>query len=493
MKPRLNSSIPIALAVSAALALSACSTPPTRAGQEIDPITLSSETVGPQTVGGDVLARLVETTSAGAVQVTDPKGASYSEDNEGDIIEALQAGTFDISVLRADRLATAGAASLGVLQTPFLVTTDAQAAKIAADPVADDLMADLDDIGLIGIALVPGGLRHPFGYNKALYGPNDYEGETINTRYGSGIEAILAALGATVDHSIDEREDKARSGELRGIEVSFQQQAAVDRPAVVTSNVVLYEKFDVVVVRSETWNGMTSAQQASLRSAAVAAGLSALAARDTEAKGLERWCSLSQAASVVATDEQLTQLKAALQPLIDANLSAPGAADIAKQLSELGAGTSAPAGISCGTLDADGSVASGSAVEDASEFQVTRQGPQDVLDGVWRIEADLQAMLDAGLSAGDAGANAGVWTLTIVDHIADVDQPNGPNCAADFAFAGDAVSIAWEVPGNDECYGHSIGTFRRDGDVVTFNWEKNQDYDVLLDQVMFADGMHKIG
>ena len=42
-------------------------------------------------------------------------------------------------------------------------------------------------------------------------------------------------------------------------------------------------KFDVIVVRSKVWNGLTSAQQDTLRSAGVKAGQDALAARDTEA------------------------------------------------------------------------------------------------------------------------------------------------------------------------------------------------------------------
>jgi len=45
---------------------------------------------------------------------------AYSDaDNEGDILKAVQAGTFDVTVLRAGRLADAGATSLAPLQIPF--------------------------------------------------------------------------------------------------------------------------------------------------------------------------------------------------------------------------------------------------------------------------------------------------------------------------------------------------------------------------------------
>jgi hypothetical protein len=502
MNTQLFSRITITVTMATALACTACDSPPTRSGQATDPVTLSSETTGAGGVGGDVLDHLVENTAASAVRVAKPTGGVYSDDGEGDILKAMQAGVFDLAVLRSDRLAMAGAKSLAILQTPFLVTTEGQAAKIAADPVATDLMAGLDHIGLTGIALVPGGLRHPFGYGSALYGPADYKGTTINTRYGTGVDAIVSALGATPDHSTGiPRSDKSKTGQLRGIEVAYQQLGAVDRPAVVTSNVTLYTKFDVVVVRSKVWNGLTAAQKAELRTAAVKAGHDAVAARDTEVGGLDRWCGMPSAASVVATAEQVQQLHAALQPLINEEISATDAGDLAKRLAALGQGTTSPTGKECGSVDAKvgsttDSIPSGTSPSDTSDdpYRVTRQGPQDVLDGVWRMVADKQKILDAGFSAADAGANAGIWTMTVKDHIATVDQPNvTTDCTWDFAFNGNAVSIDMGAQGNDACFGHMIGTFKRDGKVVTFNFEKEKDYDVGLDNVMFAQGMQKIG
>jgi TRAP-type C4-dicarboxylate transport system substrate-binding protein len=483
----------ITITVATAMGFVACGDPPTRSAQSTDPITLSSETTGIGGVGGDVMAHLVEDTATAAVRVTEPKGGTYSDDNEGDIIKAMQAGQFDVSVIRADRLAMAGATSLTILQTPFLVTSEEQAAKIAADPVVNDLVADLGDIGLTGIALVPGGLRHPFGYGSALYGPDDYKGAVINTRFGSGVEAMVIALGATSDHSAEGiRSGKVESGELRGIDVSLLQPGAVDRPAVVTSNVTFYTKFDVVVVRSKLWDGLTGAQQDELRAAAVKAGQDAIAERDTEASGLDRWCSSQSSASVIATPDQVKQFHVTLQPVIDAATSASG--DIAKHLADLGKGTTSPAGKECGSLENSPESASDTVNTTAVSYEVTRLGPQDVLDGTWRMVTDRQKILDLGGSVADADLNAGIWTMTIKDHIATVDQPNfTADCTWDFAFNGDAISINEGAQGNDNCGGHMIGTFKLDGDKVTFEFELESDYDVSLDNAMFALGMQRLG
>ena len=128
-----------------ALVVAGCGgAPPALSGQAAEPIALSSATSGAGGVGGDVLAELVEQSTDEAVRIKSPTIEPQGDDAEGDIIDALATGAADVSVVRADRLATAGAASLSVLQIPLLVTNLELADKIAADPLAEDLMADLD-------------------------------------------------------------------------------------------------------------------------------------------------------------------------------------------------------------------------------------------------------------------------------------------------------------------------------------------------------------
>src|SRR3954451_11923665 len=200
-----------------ALSCAACGgAPPSRSGQATDPVELTSETRGAGSVGGDVLTQLVEDTAAAAVRVGAPPERSYSDaDNEGDILKAMQAGDFDVSVLRAGRLADDGATSLAPLQIPFLVTNEEPAARIAASTVADELMAGLSKIGLTGLALVPGGLRHVIGYEKPIVVPDELSGAVVNTRPGDASEAVVTALGGTFDHSTAAaREGKVHDGDL---------------------------------------------------------------------------------------------------------------------------------------------------------------------------------------------------------------------------------------------------------------------------------------
>ena len=480
----------IAACTVAAFALaSACAGPPSRTGSVADPVTIRSVYGnGPGGVGADVLEQLVAASSGSPVTVE--RGAvlpdaTTSLDEEGDSLAALRAGRHDLSVIRADRFVTAGVTSLAALQVPFLVQSPVHAVRVADDALAADLMAGLAKIDLVGLALVPGGLRHPFAYGgEPLLVPADYRGSAFNTRMGAGVEEMFAAVGATVDHSVaSERSDKVRARLIAGIETSVQQLQAVERPAVLTSNVTLYSKYDVVVVRRQAYDGLTAAQQRELAALARKAGRAAYEKRPTEQTGLQRWCTLTNAASVQATSAQVAALEAAMAPAADRAKADPTTAALVARIEALGTGTAPSPGITCGTP--------GAAVRDMA-YRVKPVGDQTVLDGVWRVDVRPEPMRAAGVPEDKIAINIGVWTFTLENGRGTVDQPTGDDCEVQFTFAGRRVTMDFAVAGNANCGGLALGTFRRDGDVVSFRWEKDIDEELALDNAFFAGGMHKI-
>jgi hypothetical protein len=95
-------------------------------------------------------------------------------------------------------------------------------------------------------------------------------------------------------------------------------------------------------------------------------------------------------------------------------------------------------------------------------------GDQTVLDGVWRVHARRADMLAAGVDSRTADSNVGTWTFAIHDGDAHVNPPKGPHCLMKFVFAkGRKVYLNAEI---DRCGGFAIGTYKRDGRAVTFNW-----------------------
>ncbi len=262
----------------------------------------------------------------------------------------------------------------------------------------------------------------------------------------------------------------------------MQQAQAVDLPAVQTANVTLYEKFDVAVVRRDTWDGLTATQRDELLEAFDVAAKKAVGSRMSEKGGQASWCRTPGATTVLANRSQLASLHDALDPITDRLAEDPDTARALDRMRQLGAGTVDPTPLACSPV----------MPEAAADYYVPPMGSQRVLDGLWRLEVDEQALLDAGASPHDAYVNAGVWEFRINDGYADGTQPLGQRCNGQFSFDGAQVSVDFGVHGVEDCEGLMRGTFRIEGNRVFFDWQKEHEYDLMLDQVMFAPGMVRI-
>ena len=399
------------LALCLALAtLTACTGEPlSRTGATTDPVTLTAVWgQGPEAMGGDVHSHLIAGTDDAAVRVVED-GPQIVGDTSAELhaVESLRAGDADITVVRAGVLQMLGADSLAPLGAPFVVTNNDQATAIAEDDeLSEQLLSSLDDLGLVGLGLVPGGLRHPFAYgSQPLLGAEDYRDQVINVREDAGVLAILDQLGARADHSVDSERNRAAGTRLRGIEVSLQQLGAVTLPAVQSANVTLYAKFDVGIVRQETWNGMSAAQRRGPPGRLPSGGDRRHGDSDNRGRGSGGVVRDRLGSERARHGHELASLRRALDPITDRLAENPDAARVLDRMRELGIGTTDPSPSACRSKPP----------ESTSEFYVTPKGNQNVLDGLWRIEVDQQDLLDAGISPQDALANAGVWEFRIED------------------------------------------------------------------------------
>jgi TRAP-type C4-dicarboxylate transport system substrate-binding protein len=479
----MNTIIRTALVYTSVIAalVAGCGNPTTRTGATAQPVTLRPATGGGPGVGNDVMDALALATKDGSVHVADPPDADQMTPGADRTLELLTTGAADIGVIRSGALVAAGAGSLKGLQAPFIVVNNEQAAALAADPIAETAMADLSRVHLVGLALVPGGLRHPFGYgNKPLLGASDYRSVTIAVPMvqDAGVEAMMAALGATVDHSIgEERTAKVKDGRLRGIDVSLHQYGAVDLPAVVTTNVTFYTKFDVIVVREALWQSLTATQQAELKSAAAAVRVSAPAARGSEQSVFADWCQEPGAGAARANDTELQSLHRALDPITTALESDPVAKIVIDRMRALHAGTTdEPTDLTCAPHQPS-----------ATTWRNLKPvGDQTVLDGTWRFTPTEAELIKAGLSESDARDNAIVWEMTLKNGNGTATVGGGGHtCHWIFTFAG--TKVLFDHTQGNSCGGMAAGTYERTGDVATFHWAEADDaYSLSLNQGIFA-------
>jgi TRAP-type C4-dicarboxylate transport system substrate-binding protein len=461
----------------------ACSDPPGKTGGPIVPIALRATPTGlTDTPGRDLLEGIREKAgllSNGAVTIAvgDLPSGDQADDQDGAAIQSVRDGGSDLAVVRAAAFSAVGDTEFAALQAPFLIDNEEQAARVAADPIADEMLASLGQIGLVGLAVAPSGLRHPVGWNTPLVALSDYRGATINTRPGIEIDRLFAAFGAKTDHSVgDERIAAAGAGTLRGIEVSLLQTPIGGAPATMTANVVLYTKFDVVIVNRKVYDGLSRTQRDVLRRAVSIALPDTLAARPSEAAAHATWCARDGVASVLASQSELADLKNASKSVITDLERDTFTKRAIGQIQALTIGTTQVALAPC----------SGPVLEPS---QVVAAGDQSGLDGTWRWETTRQDLLDAGVPTAEVEKDVGVYTFVLRNGELSGDTPTG-RCYGAYKINGNRFAWAWVADGL--CGGDFEGRFTRKGDHLTFTFGPN-DQNAAFYRGVFKGGLVRIG
>src|SRR5918995_389263 len=79
---------------------------------------------------------------------------------------------------------------------PFLVDSVALEARILESPLAAEMLAGIDDAGVVGLGVLPGALRRPIGFRSATSAADDYRDAAVGIRPSRIVERTFRALGA---------------------------------------------------------------------------------------------------------------------------------------------------------------------------------------------------------------------------------------------------------------------------------------------------------
>src|SRR6478609_2741302 len=214
-------------------------------------------------------------------------------------------GTWEMGLVPGRAWDVLGVDSLRALNAPFVITSEAALQAVLDSDVRGDLLAGLPEAGVTGLDLFPDQLRHPFGFDRALLGADDYSGQSIRAPTSDTVREVFAALGAaTTDADPD-------SGTQRGDESSY----SLAQGHIATSNVTFYPKTDTLVIRTAVRHRLRDDQWTLLHEAA-AATRDWLFARDASDRSLAAAFCTNGGAIVTATAAQLSGLKHAVAPLV---------------------------------------------------------------------------------------------------------------------------------------------------------------------------------
>lgn len=229
----------------------------------------------PDTPVVERFASAVEDLSDGSMRVEvvwEAGGDSSDPDGfEKGVVRLVQNGKLDLGWIAARAWDTVGVRSFQALQAPFLVTDQELLTQVLAGSMADEVIAGLGDVGLVGLGLYPDGLRYPLGYKAPMTSLKDFDGADIRLVPSKATEALVRALGGRPVYGLtgDALDTAIAKGDVDGTETSLALAASVaPKGSVVTGNVVLFPRVNTLFAGQDLLSSLSDEQEAILAAAA---------------------------------------------------------------------------------------------------------------------------------------------------------------------------------------------------------------------------------
>lgn len=332
-------------------------------------------------------------------------------------------GELDLGMIPARAWDSLGVTTLQALHAPFLVTSEALMDSVLRDDIVGDMLAGLDEVGVVGLALVPESLRHLFFYGEPVATAAQFEGLRVRVPRSETVYALFDALGAIPDdyanwnppHNGQESEGPAAA------ESSFAWASQLPGTAALTAigNLPLLPKINTLVAHRGQFGRLTETHREILMAAAHRTSTWALETRSTTAEAAKAFCG-GGGRVVAAADDEVAAMQLAAGPVtseLERDATTRGMMVwIRARQAELGAGpTTVPP---CGRD-------SGGPVDPAASSSATGTSVDAFPEGVYRAEVSQAFLEDAGIDSSTAVNHAGTWTLTFRAGQLAVEDVNG--------------------------------------------------------------------
>jgi TRAP-type C4-dicarboxylate transport system substrate-binding protein len=436
----------------------------TKAGGQAPPVTLRLGTPDgsgrPSAAQAEEFAKQVEAFSHKRIRievVTDAAGTgSTARDWDQTVARKAADGDLDLAIVPSRAFASLGVTSLQALSAPFLVTSGKVLDDVVTGDLSKPLLSGLDKAGLVGLALVPEGLRHPFSFTTALLGPDDYRGKTFRAPTSVTTTSMFKALNATVnDLNGTEFRQAVADGKVAGAESSLALAAnTLPRVGVATGNVAFFPKVNVLGLDSDKAKELGTVRLAILRQAAEATRDWAITSGTTEAQAARAYCAAGGTV-VLASSEEVGALREAVQPVYAELQADQLTSQLISKITALTKETE-PEPVMCSPTPTANSPA-------ASVKPLIK-------DGIYRYRNSFDYLLAHGMPESEARANAGVFTVTMNNgtyserwHNATVGDKT---CFGEYVVVGPRMFMTW-TPGRG-CTGARAATATVKGN--TLSW-----------------------
>ena len=279
--------------------------------QQAQPLVLTLESEATPLTGAPEFAEAVERVSEGSMRIQFVYAGRGTEAEWERVVEDIRGGKAQLGIVDARVWDTIGVTSFQALLAPFLVDS-LELERLLESPLATRMLEGVEQADVVGIALLAGPLRSPFGISHPLVGPTDYRGATIGIRPAGLMRTALQALGAGTKVYVP--------GVLSGLDGADSNPKAIDYNSwsgALTINVVLWPKPYTIFMNRDAFDALTSEQEI-LREAGretLAPELADVARDSSEA--LAEACIRGAITLVSASAADLAALREAVQPVYE--------------------------------------------------------------------------------------------------------------------------------------------------------------------------------
>jgi TRAP-type C4-dicarboxylate transport system substrate-binding protein len=438
--------------VLAGLALAACGGHDKAGGAAKGDATIRIVTRDTSDFYASLYAAAADRLARGSTVTLRLKYGAQEVDPDGAAVADVRAGKVPLAIVSARVFDDLGVGSFAPFLAPLAIDSLEAERRVIASGLADAGLRELGELGVVGVAVLPGPLRHPLGLTRPLLQPADFRGATIGVRRSALARRTFERLGATTDSDYADAVFGLDGVEvdLAGIEAGRWDKGAVSLPVDLT----LWPRLFVVIANPDAWKALTGRQRDALREAArtsLDASIARLRTRDGEAYDI--LCRRSARTLVRTRASDVGALRSALAP-VSAGLDPAITQAVARLRAEAGP---APPHPPC---------------RPAAREHGHAAAP---VDGTWSFDSDEADLLEArGSGADDSPENWGHHVLVFSKGRWAFTQESPGACTWAYGtYAVHGHRMTWDVTdGGGRGPHHSFNT---PGEHFVYSWSRFKD------------------
>lgn len=387
-------------------------------------------------------------------------------DNEQVVVSKIADGEAALGIVASRAFDVLGVDDLQALSAPLLLDSYALQESVITSDFARERLGGLTELGVTGIALLPGPIRVPLSSANPLLGPEDWAGLRVHTVASALSGDAFAALGSSaVSLDVEGRDTGLLEGSIQATDNGYAFQRG-DRERILpyaTVNVGLWPRVSALIGHPASLTELSDAQRTVLTdaAAAVAARTDDLAALDaaTVAEACERGARYAE-----ASVSQLAALEAAFEPVYASLEKDAETAEFIERIRELESSIDAEPPVAI----PDGCTGLSPLIEATGDGE---GGDVTVVNGRWTRDAmTIDELVAGGMTQAQAQDGTAQFALEFTDGAFSLHVEGEWVCDGEVAVTADRLVVEY-LPGGFCGPGGLLfeATFAIDGDTMTLS------------------------